>query len=96
MIAVMNSCPRPPRCTPGVYLSLGSRGGRIGESACIERRAPVSARTAARCLGTDIRTIVLAFESNPLLRRQLEASMIRLSRHMFIAARLRSCNPVDR
>lgn len=39
------------RCTAGVYLILGEKGVRIGQSACMETRIPRVRQELQQCIG---------------------------------------------
>lgn len=45
------------RCTAGVYLILGEKGVRIGQSACMETRVPRVRQELQQCIGKPKRVL---------------------------------------
>ena len=39
------------KCTPGVYLVIGERGVRVGQSGCMETRVPRVSKEHETCIG---------------------------------------------
>lgn len=77
------------KCTPGIYRLIGTRAVRVGESGCIETRAPKVARRKRRCLG-----LLLAIEVEVQRSRR---ARLRRERQRIINDWLtgtRSCNKV--
>ncbi len=66
----------PKKYTPGIYIIKGTRGIRIGQSKCLERRIPEAVREHKRCIGNavEIRYIPTASKRK---RLKLEKELIR-------------------
>jgi len=45
------------KCTPGVYLVIGERGVRIGQSGCMETRASRVRKEHENCIGKTKRVL---------------------------------------
>ena len=39
------------KCTPGVYLIIGKRGVRVGQSSCMQTRVPRARKEHEGCIG---------------------------------------------
>jgi hypothetical protein len=74
-------------CTAGVYVIFGTRGLRIGESRCLERRLPEVLREYGRCIGK-VKEIRYVPEINRRRRRRIEKELIEELRPF--------CNPIRR
>jgi hypothetical protein len=96
MVKTRGQLPKNPKCTAGVYKTIGTKGVRYGESECVERRAPVSSLQAQACLGELQRIELVAKAPNLAWRRALERLVIQDARRRELRGGPKVCNLVDR
>jgi len=64
------------KCTPGVYLVIGERGVRIGQSSCMETRVSRVRKEHANCIGKTKRVLQIPVISGKE-RLSLERDLIK-------------------
>jgi len=63
------------QCSPGVYLIIGERGFRVGQSACMETRIPQVEKEHESCIGKTKRVLQIPL-SDRKERLALEKELI--------------------
>lgn len=63
------------KCTAGVYVLVGTRGVRVGQSKCLERRIPEARKAYGRCIGRIVR-VLKRVEPDKSRRLRIERRLI--------------------
>lgn len=75
------------KCTPGLYITKGTKGVRIGQSMCAETRVRRVLREQEKCIGR-VKKVVIIPVNNREQRLKLERLLIEVLNP--------KCNPVKR